>query len=378
MSDFAVDFLCNNYKGTIKNAEMNRRKFIETSGAAAGAAMLGSVAPTVKSNPVSTEQKTGKAGRIKLGLYSISYGGIWYKGAALSFDELCKRAKEYGFDGVELDNKRPMGNPMDLDKSRREEMHNSLARYGLEIPCVAANNDFSSPIPEHRDCQLLMVRETAKLAKDLGAKVVRLFAAWTGVPIHEGIGTYDLVHDHDGYYSFTRQYPYATRLDRWNFVRDCLKEAAKMGEENGVVMALQNHAPLIRHWKDTYDLVREVNSPWLKICLDLPIFENLDKEYVANAVRTVGNLQIHSHYGGEYYRDAKGEVRQKVLESRFGEPLPDYAHYIGLMNEIGYNGYFTFELCHQVLNDDHTRAGVEYVHDQVKLAREFMGNIVNV
>jgi len=29
--------------------------------------------------------------------------------------------------------------------------------------------------------------------------------------------------------------------------------AAKMGEENGVVMALQNHAPPIRHWKDTYD-----------------------------------------------------------------------------------------------------------------------------
>ncbi|MCJ7449063.1 MAG: sugar phosphate isomerase/epimerase [Bacteroidales bacterium] len=355
---------------------MNRRKFIETSGAAAGAAIVGSVAPKVKSSPADTEQKAGRSGKIKLGLYSISYGGIWYKGAALSFDELCKRAKDYGFDGVELDNKRPMGNPMDLDQRKRDEMRNSIARYGLEIPCVAANNDFSSPIPEHRDCQLLMVQETAKLAKDLGAKVVRLFAAWAGVPIHEGAGTYDLVHDHDGYYTFTRQYPYATRLDRWNFVKECLAEAAKMGEENGVVMALQNHAPLIRHWKDTYDLVREVNSPWLKICLDLPIFENLDKEYVANAVRTVGNLQVHSHYGGEYYRDAKGEVRQKVLESGFGEPLPDYAHYISLMNEIGYNGYFTFELCHPVLNDDHTRGGIEFAHEQVKLAREFLGNIV--
>ncbi len=65
-------------------------------------------------------------------------------------------------------------------------MRNSLAKYGLEIPCVAANNDFSSPVPEHRECQLLMVRETARLAKDLGAKFVRLFAAWPGVPIHEG------------------------------------------------------------------------------------------------------------------------------------------------------------------------------------------------
>ncbi len=354
---------------------MDRRKFIETSGLAAGTAMLGGKHST-QGLLRETDKKKVSPGRIKLGLYSISYGGIWYKGDALSFDELCRKAKEFGYDGVELDNKRPMGNPMDLRERERDEMRNSLAKYGLEIPCVAANNDFSSPIPEHRECQLLMVRETARLAKDLGAKVVRLFAAWTGVPIHEGVGTYDFVHDHEGYYSYMRQYPFATRLDRWNYVKDCLKEAARMGEEFGVVMALQNHAPLIRHWKDTYDLVKEVNSPWLKICLDLPIFENFDKEYVANAVKTVGNLQVHSHYGGEYVLDKNGVIKPKILDNHFGEPLPDYGHYISLMHEIGFSGYFTFELCHPVLLDDHTIAGIEYVHEQVKLARKYMAGII--
>lgn len=353
---------------------MDRRKFIETSGAAAGAAMLGA-----SKNPVSEIEETPgpkpvNAGKIKLGLYSISYGGIWYKGPALSFSELCRYAKEYGFDGIELDNKRPMGNPMDLSQKNREEMRNSLAKYGLEIPCVAANNDFSSPIPEHRECQLLMVRETARLAKDLGAKIVRLFAAWPGVAIHEGVGTYDLSRGE--FYTFQRQYPFATRLDRYNFVKGCLREAAAMGEEFGVVMALQNHAPLIRTWRDTYDLVKEVNSPWLKICLDLPIFDNLNKDYVANAVRTVGNLQVHSHFGGEYYKDSSGTIKPRVLDYYAGGMIPDYSHYIGLMNEIGFNGYFTFELCHVVLNDDHTHAGIEFVHEQVKLAREYMSNII--
>ncbi len=355
---------------------MNRRKFIETSGAAAGAAFLGGVNPVTASEGSVTGQKKISTGKIKLGLYSISYGGIWYKGDALTFDELCHRAKDYGYDGVELDNKRPMGNPMDLTERKRDDMRNSLVKHGLEIPCVAANNDFSSPIPEHRDCQLLMVRETAKLARDLGAGIVRLFAAWPGVPIHEGIGTYDLVRDNTGYFNFTRYFPYTTRLDRWNFVKDCLKEAAAMGEEYGVIMALQNHAPLIRHWKDTYDIVKEVNSPWLKICLDLPIFENFNKEYVENAVRTIGDLQVHSHYGGEYLRDIDGKVKPKVIESRFGAPQPDYAHYLSLMNEIGYKGYFTFELCHPVLNDDHTPAGIEYVHEQVSLAREYLADII--
>ena len=356
---------------------MNRRKFIETSGVAAGAAMLGSVAPAVNPvNAVGLEQKTKMNSKIKLGLYSISYGGIWYNGTALSFDELCRRAKEFGFEGIELDNKRPMGNPLDLDQRKREDMHNSLAKYGLEIPCVAANNDFSSPIPEHRECQLLMVRETAKLAKDMGAKIVRLFAAWQGVPIHEGVGTYDFVHG-DGFYTFMRQYPYATWLDRYNYVKECLKEAAKIGEENGIVMALQNHSPLIRNWKDTFDLVKEVNSPWLKVCLDLPIFDKQDKEYIANAVRTVGSLQVHSHFGGEYYRDENKVIRPKLLDYYAGGIMPDYSNYIQLMNEIGYNGYFTFELCHPLLNEDHTRAGIDFVHEQVKLAREYLANIIN-
>jgi hypothetical protein len=46
------------------------------------------------------------------------------------------------------------------------------------------------------------------------------------------------------------------------------------------------------------------------------------------------------------------------------------------MNEIGYEGYFTFELCHPVLNDRHEYGNLEYVDDQVKLAAEYMRNII--
>jgi sugar phosphate isomerase/epimerase len=66
-----------------------------------------------------------------------------------------------------------------------------------------------------------------------------------------------------------------------------------------------------------------------------------------------------------------------LLDYYAGGKMPDYSHYIGLMNEIGYNGYFTFELCHNVLNEDHTIGDIDYVHEQVKLAREYLGNIIN-
>ena len=40
---------------------------------------------------------------MKVGLYSITYLGIWYDGPALTFPELVKRAKAYGYAGLELD-----------------------------------------------------------------------------------------------------------------------------------------------------------------------------------------------------------------------------------------------------------------------------------
>lgn len=355
---------------------MNRRTFIERSGAATGAALLGSVVPELNTAPDGQQKKPAQPRKdIKIGLYTISYLGIWYNGPALSFREIVERAKLYGYDSLELDNKRPLGNPMDIDRKKREEMKEILAKAGIEMPCVAANNDFSSPIPEHREAQLLMVRETARLAADLGAKIVRLFAAWPGVPIHNGTGTYDLIRG--DYYTFERQYPYSTWLERWKFVKDCLKETAKMGEEFGVVMALQNHKPLIRHWKDMYDLIMEVDSPWLKACLDLPIMTRYDHPWVEEAVRTVGKLQIHSHFGGEYYRDKSGKVQQLVMPMRYGQPLPDYPHFIKMMREIGYEGHITFELCHPFIDEKHEQLGLDQVHEQVQMAREYMGAIIN-
>ena len=305
---------------------------------------------------------------MKIGLYSISYLGIWYDGPALSFEEFVKRAKDYGYAGIELDGKRPHGNPMDLDGRTRDQMRQILEREGLDIPCVAANNDFSSPIPEQRESQLLMVRELARLASDLGAKVVRLFAAWPGLPLRDGRGSYDLVRGQ--FYTFERQFPYATRLERWNYAKACLQEAAAFGEEFGVTMALQNHWPLVRHWKDCYDLVREVNSPWLKLCLDLPMMEKFDPEYVRQAALTVGHLQVHTHFGGEFSRDQEGKVQLRPLN--FDQPLPDYGHFIRLMQEIGYDGYFCYELCHPFLGEAHEWLGLDDVDEQVKLAHEFM------
>src|SRR4051794_27863558 len=118
---------------------------------------------------------------MKIGLYSITYQGIWYRGAALGIKEFITRGRPLGYDGVEIDGKRPHANPMDLDTGARTTICDHLAREGIELIAIAANNDFSSPVPEHRENEMLMVRELIRLARDLKAPVVRLFAAWPGI-----------------------------------------------------------------------------------------------------------------------------------------------------------------------------------------------------
>ena len=105
---------------------------------------------------------------MKLGLYSITYLGVWYRGPALTLERLIARAAEYGYAGIEVDGKRPHGNPIDLTTSRCLEIRRRADAAGVEIYAVAANNDFSSPIPEHRESQLAFLRG-GSLRRDAGA-----------------------------------------------------------------------------------------------------------------------------------------------------------------------------------------------------------------
>ncbi len=300
---------------------------------------------------------------MKVGLYSITYLGIWYQGPALTWKEFLHQAKSLGYDGVEFDGKRPHANPMDWDQRTREAVRNEAEKLGLEMPAFSANNDFSIPVPEHREAQLLMVREQARLARDLGAKVVRLFAAWPGVTFRDGLAHYEEARQ-----GWERAYPDVPRLVRWRLVRECLKEAAAFGEEFGVVMALQNHMPLTRHWKDVYDLVQEVNSPWLKICFDMPLQEQ-NEDWLRKGAETIGKLHVHTHYGGDFKREG-GIVVQDSLS-------PDmYPFFVKLLKQHGYQGYLCFEYCHPAVDRNHNPAGIAHVHEQAAMALEYMRRLI--
>jgi len=258
---------------------------------------------------------------------------------------------------------------MDLDAKAREGIRKQAASMGLEIPAVASYNNFASPILEQRENELLVVREQIELARDLGAPVLRLFAAWRGITLRDGHGSYDMTR-----WYWEHGYPDVTRPERWNWVSECLKEVADFAGEMGVMLALQNHEPVIRDHFDMLDMIREVDSPALKACLDCPLLTQQDEEYVAAAVRATGDLQVHSHFGGEF-DEVNGEAVQRQI--RFARmELFNYPAFVKALKQTGYQGYLCYEFCHPALVD-HTLQGLDFILKQVSMAARYMRKLVS-
>ncbi len=336
-----------------KGTKMNRRQFIGTS-LAATAGMVANL------NGISQSGQK-KRSNMKVGLYSITFLGIWYRGEALTLREMIERARKYGYEGIEIDGKRPHGNPLDWPTRRCKELKTISQGEGIEIHGVAANNDFSSPIPEYRECQIAYVKELIRMTADWGARTLRMFLAWPGVTKHPQIAQYTIARD---IWKYTHQKFTAEEI--WAWCREGMAECARYAEDAGVILALQNHAPVIRDYQDVLRMVREVDSPNLKVSLDAPIMADKSPENIRRATRAVGDLQVLSHFGGEYEKDEDGNIKGAAF----------YRPFIQAMHEIGYSGYLSYELCHPLPIVNLQTVGIEYAEKNAQLAAEFMRELI--
>jgi sugar phosphate isomerase/epimerase len=221
------------------------------------------------------------------------------------------------------------------------------------------------------------VRDLIRMTSDLDARVLRVFLAWTGAHrMPEGGGRYDLAqriwqNTHEG----------IPEEQTWACCRETLAEAARIAGDSGVKLALQNHKPVIKTYHDVLRMVREVGSPHLKVCLDAPIMENKEADYLRKAVRDVGALQVQSHFGGEYERKTPdGEILRPIVRSQWGQPYerPGYFNenfylpFIETLLETGYRGYMGYELCHTLPVVGGKTVGIDFVDANAKLALEFI------
>jgi len=311
---------------------------------------------------------------MKLGLYSISCSGTWFNDRpALTVEEFVHTAKKFGYRGVELDLKRPHGSPIDLDAKRCREIRDCVRNSGLEMCAVAANNNFASIVPEHIENELLMVKEQLRVAKELDAPVLRVFPAWRGITMREGIATYE---------DTARCHTYYGALDYQlrQSIAACLKECVRWAGEAGVVLALQNHHPIIESYQDMLDFVRQVDSPWLKCCLDAPCCgwtpETQADAYLQKAVEDVGDLQVLSHANAEFEERADGGIDMISFDPRIQPVLTNYPAFIRALKKQGYEGYLNYEFCHMPFQNGRVLGYHDYIENQIRLAKLYFERLI--
>ena len=309
---------------------------------------------------------------MKFALLTVTYGGLFYSGKALSLEEQIYKAKKLGFDALAIETKRPVASPIDLTGADRIRIRSIAADEGIALCAVESMSNFTSRYMEDRENNLIMMKSVLELASDLGVNLVKVFAAWPGlVNDEEAIAMY-APYERGNY--FKRLYP--PDLRKWNRAVSGIREVADWAKDMGITLALQNHAPVLTPgYEDTLAMRDEIDRENVKICLDVPLFyDRQSDEYVREAVRACKDHLVYTHYGAWNFREGQnGEAVQEPAPS-FGGKI-NYESFLDELRKTGYDGYLASEYCLPVLKE-HTIAGMEEVDRANVLAKRYMSEIL--
>jgi len=277
-------------------------------------------------------------------LHTVSYAGVWPGQVTLPLEPILSKASQLGYDAVMIMAKRPHASPLDLDEIARRRLRDLMGERGLRLACLAGYNDFcagvDSPGIPFREMQVLYVAELARLARDLGGSMVRVFTGFErpGLPYREA----------------------------WSGCVAALKEAARRASEHGVTLAVQNHHDLGAHHDSMFDLLADVDEPNCKAAFDAwtPALLGVD---LAAAVRRMAPFLVHTTVAD--YRPQPRYQFQSPLSNFVPQPaamravpmgtgLIDYHTFLGALREIGYDGFVAYEMC-EVLDGGGTEANLD-------------------
>ncbi len=268
---------------------------------------------------------------MRTALHSVSYAGVWTGQVTLSLEKFIAKAASLGYDAVMLVAKRPHASLLDMNASRRQEIRNLLDKYRLKLACIAGYTDFcaeaDSPGIPLREMQILYVSELARMAKDLGGNLVRIFT---------GFERTNLSYD-----------------QQWEWCVQSIKECAIRAAEFDTTVGVQNHHDIAAEYQSMLDLLQEINEPNCKAMFDAwsPALHGTD---IVDAIRKLSNYIVHTTVA-DYVRRPRFKYIPKYVNYErqvdviravpMGKGFIDYKAFFDALKEVGFNGYVGYEMC---------------------------------
>ena len=286
-------------------------------------------------------------------LHSVSYAGTWGQ-ARLTVEQSVNKAAELGFDGVLLMAKRPHVSLLDFDATARARLRERIEARKLRKVAIAGYNNFTADL-EHgdipnREIQVQHVTELARLARDLGGDLVRIFTGY--------------------------EHPAANYTAQWNLVVSALKECAGRAAEFGVTIGVQNHHDIAAGWESQYDLIQAVNEPNCKALFDAwaPALHGADliaaarKMGAITAHITIANYQPRPRYRYDPAAVNYAAERPYMQAVPIEEGMINYRIFLEALQEGGFRGTVAYEMCSPLVGG----GMIENLDRYARLFLEFM------
>lgn len=266
-------------------------------------------------------------------LFSVSYAGYWGQ-CRLGLVPFLEKAAALGYPAVELAAKRPHLSVLDYQDDQAVcELREVADRLGIQIVTLAGYTDFTAgrhavEVP-FAEMQIHYVRQLAKLASVLGAKIIRVFS---------------------GYSTELAEYQ-----SDWNKCVVALREAAGVAAEFGVVLGLQNHHDVGVSVEGFVELIEEVNHPNLKAMFDPWAVALQGTADLYDAARRLAPRMVQTTLA-DYVQVDRFQYQPALINYAKIDPpaaravplgegfLPLDSFFSGL-KDGGFDGYVAYEIC---------------------------------
>lgn len=175
----------------------------------------------------------------------------------------------------------------------------------LTIACLSPGNNFGLPTAKERKLQVDGVKRWIDCAYILGAPVLRIFSGWPPAGAEN-------------------------KKKLWPAMVECMKACEPAAKKAGIVLAIEPHndGGFLPTAVETLRLIKELNSPWIKINLDTGNYMDAD-----NYKAIEDTLVYAPHIHAKVHRMSE-DCREMVF---------DFDRIFAIIKKASYRGFLSLE-----------------------------------
>jgi sugar phosphate isomerase/epimerase len=264
--------------------------------------------------PLPASAQTPPAPRQRFAVSTYSY---WHFGREkYPIERVIDHAAELGFEGVEILHRQMA----DETPAYLYKLKQAAFKAGLALPMLSIHQDFVFPRAEDRAKHIDHTKRCIELASQLGIPAVRLNSGrWKTIRSFNDL--MKVKGDEPPLEGYTVEDAFRWCVDS---IRACLDKC----QQEGVMLALENHWGLTTSPDLLLRIWREVNSPWLGINMDTGNFAEDPYAGIEKLAPHASIVQAKTYYGGgEWY----------TLDL-------DYRRIAGILRKAGFRGWISLEM----------------------------------